>query len=240
MFEALIEQIQKAVEPITVNLNGENYFSRNVYLPPEAPTVKTRNVLSLQGLIEYCKLDPDAAIENGAFLLVSSPTNVRLVSPFFGRHEQHHVFVEADCHSLLPIRKDYISYLEVEDFILRIQNFFVQSEVTEDLLQILSRIEIKDESAIEDDGLSQSVTTRSGISTLTQKELPRWIPLRPYRTFPEIEQPSSDYVFRMKQSGKEAYAKLSESESPQWKVEAMNSIRQYLTEKLGEDFPVVG
>lgn len=91
----------------------------------------------------------------------------------------------------------------------------------------------------EDDGVSQKVTVKSGIQL---KELatvrPRWT-LKPYRTFREIEQPASKFLFRVKgEAGSVPACALFEADGGAWRMDAVLAVKAWLEEKaLG--LPVV-
>lgn len=53
-----------------------------------------------------------------------------------------------------------------------------------------------------DDGVSQVATARSGVASVGKVVVPNPISLRPYRTFLEVEQQESDFVFRMHEGPK--------------------------------------
>lgn len=82
-----------------------------------------------------------------------------------------------------------------------------------------------------DNGISQTVTVKEGAATLMQAEVPSPAELRPYRTFLEVEQPSSPFVFRINRLGECA---LFEADGGIWKHEAMENVSQYLVNELKE------
>ena len=53
--------------------------------------------------------------------------------------------------------------------------------------------------------------------------------LKPYRTFVEVEQPESKFVFRM-QTGPEMA--LFEADGGAWRIQAMKNIKEYLEKEL--------
>ncbi|EPI21454.1 hypothetical protein D352_02015, partial [Enterococcus faecium LA4B-2] len=82
-----------------------------------------------------------------------------------------------------------------------------------------------------DNGVSQTVTVKEGAATLTKAEVPSPAELRPYRTFLEVEQPSSPFVFRIDKHGDCA---LFEADGGIWKHVAMSNIREFLVNELQE------
>ena len=57
--------------------------------------------------------------------------------------------------------------------------------------------------------------------------------LRPFRTFPEVEQPMSKFIFRMRERRDETIeSALYEADGGAWRNEARKNICGYLREKL--------
>ena len=64
--------------------------------------------------------------------------------------------------------------------------------------------------------------------------VPNPVKLVPYRTFSEVEQPSSLYVFRIRDDGGEPMFKLVEADNGLWKNAAMKKIKEYFEYELAE------
>ena len=82
---------------------------------------------------------------------------------------------------------------------------------------------------VQDNGISQMATVRDGVASLAQAKTPNPVTLRPYRTFNEVEQPASQFVFRI---NKLANLALFEADGGKWKLEAVKNIASYLTKEL--------
>lgn len=66
--------------------------------------------------------------------------------------------------------------------------------------------------------------------------VPNPVTLRPYRTFLEVEQPESKFIFRIREgSDGQPMFKLVEADAGLWKYEAVDAIKKYLTENLPEE-----
>lgn len=63
--------------------------------------------------------------------------------------------------------------------------------------------------------------------------VPNPVTLIPYRTFLEVQQPASDFIFRMKSSCGVQCA-IFEADGGTWKNEAMNNIKEYLKNELAD------
>lgn len=87
----------------------------------------------------------------------------------------------------------------------------------------------------DDDGVSQKTTIKSGIANKTDVIVPNPVKLRPYRTFAEIEQPQSSYVFRIQDGDHGPSFKLVEADGGLWKNATMKKIKDYLAYELAEE-----
>ena len=66
---------------------------------------------------------------------------------------------------------------------------------------------------------------KSGVASLAKATAPNPVTLRPYRTFTEVAQPSSQFVLRI---NKDAELALFEADGGKWKLEAIKNIADYL------------
>ena len=92
-------------------------------------------------------------------------------------------------------------------------------------------------STLADDGVTQSVTARVGIAKLGEAELPNPIRLTPIRTFPELDQPSSLFVLRVRSGAAGSglpLAALFESDGGAWQNEAIRAACDWLHTKAEE------
>lgn len=231
MFDSLISAIQNGVEPRIVKQGGKEYVTKNLYIPPSESLPAPLRVINLEGLATYVNESIDG--DEKLHLIVESPTSVKSVGSLIGRSRSREVFCEANCKDSLGSGFRFGEWYSLDEFIISCLSQFVQTHETQVLLNTLSRVTVKDESALQDDGLSQSVTTQSGITTIEQSELPQRIKVRPFRTFSEVDQPEIEVVLRLSKDGRGGVkVALFESDGGRWKVEAIASIRTYLAELL--------
>lgn len=87
-----------------------------------------------------------------------------------------------------------------------------------------------------DDGVSQKATVKTGIASKGEALVPNPVTLMPYRTFVEVDQPISNFIFRMKEDkySKGIQCALYEADGGAWKIEAMENIKIYLVNELAE------
>jgi hypothetical protein len=120
-------------------------------------------------------------------------------------------------------------YMDVENFIIAMQAMFVQDDVTALILKLVGNVKDEGVSNFNDDGVTQVVTAKTGISLVNNVPVPNPVTLRPYRTFMEIEQPASTFVFRIKGNrGEQPMCALVEADGRMWRLHAIKKIREWL------------
>lgn len=233
--DGLMEALKYLVElgnPDMVKVDDRDYTSlplKEVKNPVAQPLV----VHTMTGLVDYYKALSGREFSN-VFIHIKSPTEVNLLGLLQATWMQRDIFITAKkIEDDDPFRFGY--FYQVEDFIIRLQSKFVQDEVTAAILASNGNITDSNVRVIEDDGVSQEIATRNGIRK-TIERVPNPVTLRPYRTFPEIEQPSEKFIHRLKSGNKEKgelpSVALFNADNGLWKLEAIAKIKSYLAERL--------
>lgn len=121
---------------------------------------------------------------------------------------------------------------DMESFNITLQSKFVPSDHRAILLQVVGNVSEDNIRQTGDDGVSQAVTINQGIATKADVRVPNPVDLAPYRTFLEVEQPTSQFIFRMKDGPRGA---IFEADGGAWRNQAIVNIREYLKEQLSEE-----
>lgn len=230
---------QKALEYLvglgkvqTLEINGQTYSPvglNHVRLPKVEPI----KVNSLTGLVDYLKSKFDESAFDGTMVHVVSESQVKLVSNILDDSGRE-TYMVAEAFS--P-KFSFDRFHDVENFIISMQSCFVQNEDSEKILRIVGNLKEENVRQTGDDGVSQKVTAKTGIATVEEIKVPNPVILSPYRTFAEIKQPESKFVFRMQQGPRCA---LFEADGGAWRLEAMYRIKDFLEEELeGMGIPIV-
>lgn len=119
-----------------------------------------------------------------------------------------------------------------EEFNIMLQSMFIDDADRNLVLDFASHLKIEKGAEVQDNGISQMATVRDGVASLAQAKTPNPVTLRPYRTFNEVEQPASQFVFRI---NKLANLALFEADGGKWKLEAVESIANYLKNELANN-----
>jgi hypothetical protein len=130
--------------------------------------------------------------------------------------------------------------LSIEEMIIFLRQRFTTEGDRETVLEFLSHVDLSAEAVFRDDGFSQEVTIKKeGIAGRKATVVPNPLSLCPFRTFPEIEQPSADYILRLSkgEASGQAHPKvtlIAVDDGGAWKMAAIQSIKEWLIDKLNE------
>lgn len=118
-------------------------------------------------------------------------------------------------------------WLGQEEFVIALASLFAETADKAYVLHMASSLTNDATSNLEDDGFTQRATVKAGLRVKETVTLKPRVSLAPYRTFPEIEQPSSDFVFRARANGEQGPAlMLLEADGGRWKLEAIKRIAE--------------
>lgn len=238
MLAEFIDKIRGFVEVETFNLEGRPYTSRKVF-PVEDPKAPAMRLSTLQGFVGFVKANVDQLDSKSLMIHVGGHDRVRLVSKLSKDWKERDTYIEAtmDNHG------DGFSFgrqYDVESFIIALQADFAPTEDIASMLRVVGSMSTERVMTAADDGITQTVSSKSGIALKERVELPNPVKLKPYRTFVEVEQPLGSFVFRVKQGrdGEMPTCALFDADGGQWKLAAINSIRDYLAKEITE-IPII-
>ena len=235
MLEKLYDAIRRDAKPEIMEIGACKFSSAKIY-PVEEPEPKTLFVSTLTGLTDYLTANVDELPKKDLLCHVESPSQVtlysRLVEPFM----QRFAYVSA---RLTPLRIKFGEWIDPEQFNIMMQSCFVdpddpaQATSRSLILKYVANMKSVQENAVCDDGVTQTVSVKSGIASVANAALPNPVVLRPFRTFTEVEQPASSFVFRVKNAGDGSfYYSLNEADGGAWRGEAMSNIKKYLEDNI--------
>lgn len=204
---------------------GTQMFSTQKLHLIEEDRPRALEVRSLTGLVEYLQSEFDGDIYPKRMIHVVSPTEVVVFSSF-NRDYNRNYYIKAD--AMLP-SFTFDRFYNAEDFNIKLQSAFVKNEDRDIMLQVVGNIKEEAVKTFGDDGVSQSVTAKVGVATVGQVMVPNPVVIKPFRTFVEVDQPESEFIFRM-QNGPSCA--LFESDGGAWKLAAMKNIKEFLSAAL--------
>jgi len=231
-----VERLQRGQ---SVVLAGERIELLGTPLLAEPTTLRTSTLSSVvQAYTDLAKFAPGGATP---IVHVMSPTAVQIVAPSVGEERQQFVFLRAEAET--P-RLAWDTYRPLGEFIVFLLSNLCDSGERDRVLEYVSSLTAGLAADITDDGASQTVVAKRGITragAATKFDNP--VHLAPFRTFPEIDQPGSSFILRLRQerSGEEitATAALFEADGGAWKTEAIRRIGLWLAGELPEGTTVL-
>jgi hypothetical protein len=235
----LAEFVQKILSLDTPNISshqGLEYSDKRLDLiTPPAPSAV--EVSTLQGLVDLFDADMDDVKKKGDCLVhVTGPRSVQLISRASDEYGRRRRWIKveypATCKSF-----PFGTWLNTESFIINCQAGFQRVKIeladgamTPDLdyvLKVASAIAAEDIETSDDDGISQKVGMRRGIVLKGEETIRPIVNLAPYRTFAEIDQVVSGFVFRARKSGGIELS-LFEADGGRWQLAAVDAIVAWL------------
>ena len=123
-------------------------------------------------------------------------------------------------------------FREYEQAIIELRSKFAPGPGVDYLLDLLSRMSKDSGVTTRDNGVSQEVEARQGVSLKALVQVKPRVALRPFRTFLEVEQPESEFLLRLDDDGNVG---LFEADGGMWQQTAKASITAYFEDKLAEE-----
>lgn len=235
MFQELIDAIQQGVKGLPVTIGGKEYSTRPVFDPPEPRLATALKTHTLQSLVDYLDNGIDAASEGVPFILIESPYQVLLALHLDGTNRR-------ECRVAVIYKPADFKFGEKYDqatFITLLRSQFVPSEGRERVQRFVGSLTDESSLKLEDDGVVQRTVAKTGIATYSNIETGTPIVLAPFRTFPEIEQPESEFIVRLhRREGAVPAISLHEADNNAWKLESINRIAEWF-KKQGVKVPIL-
>jgi len=116
---------------------------------------------------------------------------------------------------------------DLEAFIIQLQGLFVKTESIDNMISMLGHLANETILEKKDDGFSQQINIKTGITTKSQIKVENPIELQPYRTFREVAQPASNFILRLKNKDGFSCA-LFEGDGGAWRLQAIKNITEHL------------
>lgn len=219
-------------------IHGDTYTDKELYrINPYIPRASAIKMHTLTSLVDYIKANIDVMAPK-MIIDVKSPTEVALYSQLDGdRKRETLIEVEARIPSF-----NFDSFMDQERFCINLQSKFIESDDRALILRFAGTVEAGTVAEYGDDGVTQKATVKTGIASKGEAIVPNPVSLRPYRTFLEVEQPESDFIFRMKSDKYDGIqCAIFEADGGAWKMAATKSIKEYLQLELAEypEFTVI-
>lgn len=222
----------QAEKPEQIEIAGKKYCTKNLTRYDKPKMAERIEVTTLTALVDYIK-ECRHEMHERMIVHVISPERVALYSSLTKERERERLF---ECVAQVP-RFEFGREYGQEAFLIAMQACFDHSEDRESVTVLASNIVQTQKAAYTDDGISQQAVIKTGVTSKGAAYVPNPVVLIPYRTFLEVEQPPSSFVFRVSEGRDGAPAfKLVEADGGRWRSEAMTNVYNYLKSEL-DDIP---
>ena len=220
----IAEAINKIIEissPTIRKVDHKVFSDRSlVQVAEEKHRLGTIKVSGLPGLVTMVKSEAGKLSVDPLFVEIVDPRNVRVFGALDEDMDRDIWYsTEAD----VPGFKN--GYRPYEEFVIELRSRFVENEGSLYLLNLLSKMDISERSTSEDNGITQQVTVRQGIALKDTETVKPIVPLKPYRTFFDVDQPESEFLVRVDRDG---MIGLFESDGGMWRRSAKENIYAWL------------
>ena len=230
MIKKALEYIVGMSEPQVLEINGEAYSDKGLHRMCHNPKAQAIEMTTLTSLVEYIKAGIDT-MDDKMIVHVSSPEKVLLYSMLDLERVREYI---VEVNAQVPEFR-YGRYMDHESFLIALQSKFIPNDDRELLLKFTGTVENGTVSQYGDDGVTQKATIKTGIASKGEAVVPNPVRLRPFRTFVEVEQPESAFVFRMRQDSDDGVeCAVFEADGGAWKNAAMENIKKYLQLELSD------
>lgn len=229
MIKKALEYIVGMSAPIITKIGGQDYSDKPLNRISYNPKAESITMGTLTSLVEYIKNDVDE-MPWKMIVHVKSPTRVDLYSALDDQRIRERL---VEVHVVIP-EFEFGRFIDHETFCISLQSKFMPTEDRALLLKFAGTVEAGSVAEYGDDGITQKATIKTGIASKGDAIVPSPCRLKPYRTFVEVDQPESDFVFRMQQNSRsgEVMCALFEADGGAWRRAAMRDIADYLKDAL--------
>lgn len=231
MIEKAINRILSLAKPTLVEVNGFDYSTEKIYRVEKELHAKPLVVKTLTSLVDYVKNFQETWKGEPLLVHVASPMRVVLTGALDEDREREELMVVEAETPYIPFEK----FIENEKMLITVQSMFVDDAATDRaaVLRFAGKVTSGSIRDYSDDGVTQQATIKVGVVSKDQKLVPSPCVLRPYRTFIEVEQPASKFIFRMREVREGCVeSALIEADGGAWRLEAMRNISAFLQEEL--------
>jgi len=243
-----INKILSLSPPNTPKFGDLDYTDKplTLIIPPAPQPVACS---TLEGLVDLWAGDLDDAKTKGdLFVHITSPTEVDLIAREADEYGRRRVWAKAKYPELKGFA--FGTWLDPETFIITAQQHFQRVKVQADdgsyvkdldyVLDLASHITAENAVSNVDDGFAQRVAVKQGIALKGEVTVRPLVNLAPYRTFAEIDQVLSMFVFRARIENGSARLALYEGDGGRWKLGAVAAIAAWLRGRSFTDVPIIG
>lgn len=234
MLKSAIEKIIDLAKIEQFKIGGIDFTSKQIH-KIQPPAIANIEINTLTGFVHYMKnsLVKDGYTLDDVMVVVTDHENVELYTKVDSTHKNREHILSAS-RKLHQDKFAYGQQYDTEKFIINMQSYFQKTTTRDLVLKLVGNVKSENVTASSDDGITQTVEQKVGVTLVSKETVPNPVNLVPYRTFLEVEQPASDFILRA-QKGREGSLPtfaLYEADGGAWKLQAIQKIAEYLKKEL--------
>lgn len=227
----IVQDIRQIVEENKVQTIevGDRIFSTKALteIKPVKNTAREIRFSDLSSIVEIVKREMDR-FDCPLYINIESERAVTVISSLDTEKEREQPYSAVAEGNRFEFGRGY----DYEKFIIALRSLFVQTEKSAELLQLLKKVENVESVQLSDDGITQQVVAKQGAMLAADVKVSPIYQLAPFRTFIEVEQPESEFLFRV--SDKNIFA-LYEADGGAWKIKAKANIRALFAKAFAQE-----
>ena len=224
MLAKMIDKIVSLKETKTFEINGQTYADSSLTrIPPHVDRPKEISINSLDGICKLIRTEIDK-VDSVILVHADAHNKVHVMTTYqddFSRNDLY--WATADAPFLRTGWRDR------QTAIIELRSLFIPNDGTAYLLDLLSRMTDENSVSTNDNGVTQTVEARQGVSLAARVVVKPRVMLRPFRTFLEVEQPESEFLLRVDAGNGIGFF---EADGGIWKLEAKRNIAEYFETRL--------
>jgi hypothetical protein len=214
-----------------IQIGGKDFDTKSLTRIIDNPRPKTLTVSSLSAISTYVKEKLEGLDPSGVFIRVVGPAQVELLEAFSGDEKIRTEYLRASLdNDAQPFR--FNTFMSSEAFIIGAMSLFEETEDRVKAISFASGLVSEAKLTKTDSGGTTKTQAHQGVVNLSGEAEPGVIVLKPFRTFRQIAQPQSAFIFRYRANGDEIEVALFEADGGAWKHEAMENIAKFFATEV--------
>lgn len=221
-----VEKIVSMKDPQIIEVGGQKYANQRFeWIRPHVDRPERYSVSGLDSIVQLLHKEIDA-VGGFAFVRVGGPETVYVSTSYMPDMSRDALYeAKADVPGFRS------GWRDAEQAVIELRSLFIPGEGTKYLLNLLGKMSKDSGVTTKDNGVTQTVEARAGVSLKQNVEINPRVKLQPFRTFLEVAQPESEYLLRVDEDGRIG---LFEADGGVWKLEAKRNVKEYLADALAD------
>jgi hypothetical protein len=225
-----------AKENRVLDLDFKHYDAQTLKRIFDDPRPETIRTSSLSSIVDYLKNSLEHVELSKVFLHVVSPQEVELLEEYRGEERKRTRIIVASRENDAEAFA-FGEWMETEEFIIGLLSLFDPTDDRETILEVSSSLVSESSIANSNEGATMKLAVNAGVvnqSDVQDSAVPHVANLKPFRTFREVSQPESAFVFRYRAKGGSVELVLIEADGGAWKHDAMVAIAEYFETAISD------